>query len=71
MSLQEYLLAALKEMAARPTLEEIMERAGGRAGGRVGAGRGRQRSSDRAEPPLIVVEASVLATALADDDVRT
>lgn len=38
MSLQEYLLAALKEMAARPTLAEVMERAGGRGGGRVRLG---------------------------------
>jgi hypothetical protein len=34
-SLQEYLLARLKEDAQTPTLEEILERAGGRAGGRV------------------------------------
>ena len=33
MSLQEYLLVALKQMAARPTLEEVLARAGGRAGG--------------------------------------
>lgn len=36
MSLQEYLLAALNDMAARPTVEEVLDRAGGRAGGRVG-----------------------------------
>lgn len=36
MSLQEYLLAALNEMAERPTLTEVLERAGQRSGGRVG-----------------------------------
>ena len=35
MSLQEYLLARLTEDAQTPTLEEVLERAGGRAGGRV------------------------------------
>lgn len=34
-SLQEYLRARLIEEAAAPTVEEIMERAGGRAGGSV------------------------------------
>ena len=34
-SLQEYLLAKLVEEAARPTLEEVLDRAGGRAGGSV------------------------------------
>ncbi len=32
-SLQEYLRARLVEEASTPTVEEIMERAGGRAGG--------------------------------------
>ncbi len=36
MSLQEYLLATLNDLAARPTVEEVLARAGGRAGGRVG-----------------------------------
>ncbi len=36
MSLQEYVLAALDELVERPTLEEVLERAGGRSGGRVG-----------------------------------
>lgn len=36
MSLQEYLLAELNDMAERPTLAEVLERAAGRAGGRVG-----------------------------------
>lgn len=36
MSLQEYLLATLNGLAARPTVEEVLARAGGRAGGRVG-----------------------------------
>jgi plasmid stability protein len=34
-SLQEYLLAKLIEEAARPTLDEVLDRAGGRAGGSV------------------------------------
>lgn len=36
MSLQEYLLAVLNDIAERPTLAEVLERAGQRAGGRVG-----------------------------------
>lgn len=35
MSLQEFLLATLNEMASRPTALEVLTRAGGRAGGRV------------------------------------
>lgn len=34
-SLQEYLLAQLVEEAHSPTLEEVLDRAGGRAGGRA------------------------------------
>ena len=34
-SLQEYLLARLKEHANRPTLEDVLDRARGRAGGSV------------------------------------
>ncbi|MGH9111492.1 MAG: FitA-like ribbon-helix-helix domain-containing protein [Acidimicrobiales bacterium] len=34
-SLQEYLLAQLIEDAATPTLDEVLDRAGGRAGGRA------------------------------------
>src|SRR5687768_9652973 len=34
MSLQEYLLALLTEDAHTPTLDEVLDRAGGRAGGR-------------------------------------
>jgi len=34
-SLQEYLLERLTEDAQTPTLEEVLDRAGGRAGGRV------------------------------------
>lgn len=33
MSLQEYLLARLVEEAHSPTLDEVLDRAGGRAGG--------------------------------------
>jgi len=35
MSLQEYLLGRLIDDACAPTLEEILDRAGGRAGGRA------------------------------------
>lgn len=35
-SLQEYLLARLVADAHMPTLDELLERAGGRAGGRAG-----------------------------------
>jgi antitoxin FitA len=35
MSLQEYLLATLNELAQRPTVHEVLARAGGRSGGRV------------------------------------
>lgn len=35
MSLQEYLLGHLTEEARRPTLDELLDRAGGRAGGSV------------------------------------
>lgn len=35
MSLQEYLLARLTDDASTPTLDEILDRAGGRAGGQV------------------------------------
>jgi antitoxin FitA len=38
MSLQEYLLARLIEDAATPTLDEVLDRAGGRAGGDVPIG---------------------------------
>jgi len=34
-SLQEYLLAKLISEAARPTLDEVLDRAGGRSGGSV------------------------------------
>lgn len=35
MSLQEYLLSRLEEEARTPTLDEVLDRAGGRAGGKV------------------------------------
>ncbi|HWS48098.1 MAG TPA: hypothetical protein VN636_19705 [Acidimicrobiia bacterium] len=35
-SLQEYLRSRLIEEASRPTLDEVMARAGGRAGGTIG-----------------------------------
>lgn len=47
-SLQEYLLATLNDLAARPTVEEVLARAGGRAGGRVGlSAAARQLRSER------------------------
>ena len=36
-SLQEYLLHLLCAQARTPTLEEVLDRAGGRAGGNIGA----------------------------------
>jgi plasmid stability protein len=36
-SLQEYLLGLLTDQAETPTLDEVLDRAGGRAGGRVTA----------------------------------
>lgn len=35
-SLQEYLLANLKQQAQEETLDEVLDRAGGRAGGSLG-----------------------------------
>lgn len=35
MSLQEYLLGLVNEASARPTIEEVMRRAGRRTGGRL------------------------------------
>lgn len=35
MSLQEYLRSQLIDAASRPTIDEVLGRAGGRAGGRV------------------------------------
>ncbi len=34
--MQEYLVRLLDEFAAKPTVEEVLHRAGGRSGGRVG-----------------------------------
>jgi plasmid stability protein len=36
MSMQEYLLSILNDLASRPTVAEVLARAGGRSGGRVG-----------------------------------
>ena len=35
MSLQEYLLAHLEHEASTPTIDEVLDRAGGRAGGKA------------------------------------
>ena len=62
-SLQEYLRAKLIEEASRPTVDEVLARAGARAGGSLSfKAATRAVRADRA-----VVDASVLATALADD----
>jgi plasmid stability protein len=37
-SLQEYLLAQLKQQAQEESLDEVLDRAGGRAGGSLGLG---------------------------------
>lgn len=37
-SLQEYLLARLVEEASNPSLDEVLDRAGGRAGGSISFG---------------------------------
>jgi antitoxin FitA len=48
-SLQEYLLARLIEEAGRPTLDEVLRRAGDRAGGSVSlAGAARALREERA-----------------------
>ncbi|MFN2610145.1 MAG: hypothetical protein ABR507_04635 [Actinomycetota bacterium] len=36
MSLQEFLLSLLNDFASRPTVDEVILRAGGRSGGKVG-----------------------------------
>ncbi|MGH3930177.1 MAG: FitA-like ribbon-helix-helix domain-containing protein [Pseudonocardiaceae bacterium] len=36
LSMQEYLVTLLDEFASKPTVEEVLRRAGGRAGGRIG-----------------------------------
>jgi len=36
MSLQEYLLSVLNDLASRPTVSEVLARAGGRSGGKGG-----------------------------------
>lgn len=48
MSLQEYLAKELDDLAARPTVAEVLERAGGRSGGRLGlSAAARQLRSER------------------------
>ena len=63
-SLQEYLRARLIEEADQPTLEEILDRAGGRSGGSVPLEDG---CDMRSATTVLVVDASVLVVALADD----
>ena len=41
-SLQEYLRARLIDEASHPTVDEVMDRAGGRAGGSLSFGAGRR-----------------------------
>ena len=45
-SLQEYLRAQLIEQASRPTIEEVLMRAGGRAGGALSFGSARAMVAD-------------------------
>jgi antitoxin FitA len=50
MTLQEYLRSLLDEVAAVPTVTEVLERAGGRAGGTIGLERAaRQLRDERSE----------------------
>ena len=66
-SLQEYLLDRLIEVVQYPPLDEVLDRAGGRSGGRPlvrACGRWYSRGP---HVEVIVVDASVVAPALADD----
>jgi predicted nucleic acid-binding protein len=62
-SLQEYLLQHLIEEADRPTLDEILESAGGRSGGSVSL----MRSMPSSAPIVIVTDAGVLVAVFVDD----
>ncbi len=64
-SLQEYLLAMLSEEASHPPLDDLLERAGGRAGGTAPFRAAVEIL--RGSGSMIVVDASVVAPALADD----
>ena len=66
-SLQEYLLARLTEDAAQPTLDEVLRRAGERAGGSVPLADSARAVRDERNARVIVVDASVVASALGDD----
>jgi len=52
-SLQEYLRSRLIQEASEPTLEEVLDRAGGRSGGRVPTGGAR---ASRASGPRCKIE---------------
>jgi predicted nucleic acid-binding protein len=67
MSLQEYLLARLVQDAHAPTLEEVLDRAGGGASGRASLRKAAKAVRSRSRRAVIVVDASVVVTALADD----
>lgn|GEM_PF-303423 len=62
-SLQEYLSSRLIAEASQPTLEEVLDRAGGRSGGSVSLA----NAVKTVHRIVLVVDASVLAVALADD----
>jgi hypothetical protein len=62
-SLQEYLRGRLIDEASAPTVEEILARAGGRAGGSVPF----SDAVEHCNRIVLVVDARVLAPALADD----
>jgi hypothetical protein len=62
-SLQEYLRSKLIDEASRPTLAEVLDRVSGRIGGSLSL----DAATRACGTTLLVVEASVLAVAFADD----
>jgi len=66
-SLQQYLVTELTRLASRPAMDEVLARIEGRSGGTVGL-RAAVDALRRERPRrMIVVDASVLANAVADD----
>ena len=66
-SLQEFLLVLLQNEARTPTLDEVFERIEHRTGGSVGLTTAAQLIRAERDARVIVVDASILAPALADD----
>ena len=62
-SLQEYLRSRLIDEASRPTMDEVLDRVAGEQAGRVRS----RRSPGPSGRTVLVVDASVLVVALADD----